>query len=228
MRTDDKTRAHLACCKTDRSERGERRRWPLRVQIGCFLSRPQLARPLLSTYLVMAPTPDLSSERWLEQILSNSHHSSPSPSPLLIVSSDSHSLSPLPLLRNFINHASPAHPVLLVSALIPPKKLGVDKGRSVDVIDLTRHVPGYDDDGVDDETGGLDDVEKRVRQATKKSECFESSSCALLRVVGWLKRLNRGEGGRGGMLSSQLLVRARLHSPAHPLALMCSQGRRHM
>lgn len=116
----------------------------------------------------MAPPPDLSSEPWLSSVLSNTHHS-PSPSPLLIVSSDSHSLSPLPLVKHFISQATPSHPVLLISALVPPKKLGVEKGRSVEVIDLTEDVPGYGEEGVDEE-----DVEKRVRAIVKKRESIRT------------------------------------------------------
>lgn len=120
----------------------------------------------------MPPIPDLSSEPWLSSVLSNTHHSSPSPSPLLIVSSDSHSLSPLAIVKHFINQATPSHPVLLISVLIPPKKLGVEKGRSVEVIDLAGEVPGYREQEDDEDKGGLEDVETRVRTIVKKSESY--------------------------------------------------------
>jgi hypothetical protein len=116
----------------------------------------------------MPPAPDLSHEPWLASVLANQHHAPTSASPLLIVSSESHALSPLPILKHYLNRASPAHPVILVSALILPAKLGVQRGRNVEVIDLTQVVPGYGDGS--DETSSMDDVEKRIRDLVKKRE----------------------------------------------------------
>lgn len=73
----------------------------------------------------MPPAPDLSGEPWLASVLGNAHHGPTSASPLLLVSSESHSLSPLPIIKHFIRQATPSHPVILLSALIPPSKSGV-------------------------------------------------------------------------------------------------------
>lgn len=122
----------------------------------------------------MPPAPDLSGEPWLASVLANAHHGPTSASPLLLVSSESHSLSPLPIIKHFIRQATPSHPVLLLSALIPPSKLGVQRGGSVEVIDLTGDVPGYGEGGRDEEVGSMDDVEKRIRELVKKRKCTDN------------------------------------------------------
>lgn len=77
--------------------------------------------------------------------------------PLLVISSSSHSLSPVPLINHYLSLAQPA---VLVSTLYEPRKVGWRKGREGSVVDLRSWVEGYNDGARD--SWGVDQVESEI------------------------------------------------------------------
>lgn len=94
-------------------------------------------------------------------------------SPLLVVSSSSHSLSPVPVIGHCL---SLAQPVVLVAALFNPRKVGWRAGRQGAVVDLRGWTEGFD--GGERDGWGVAEVEAEVWKAVKSCTCPRAPSSA--------------------------------------------------
>lgn len=96
----------------------------------------------------------------LPSLLANDAHGPHSP--LLVVSSSAHSLSPLPVVAHYL--ARP-QPVVLVSALHEPRKLGWLAGREGAVVDLRSWIEGFD--GGERDSWGVAELEANIWSAVQ-------------------------------------------------------------
>lgn len=122
-------------------------------------------------------------------------------SPLLVVSSSAHSLSPLPVIAHYL--ARP-QPVVLVSALYEPRKLGWRKGCEGTIVDLRSWIEGFDSGERD--SWGVAELEAEVWRAVQTC----SSICFLVVCCGWPDSLFHCSEQARRLRSSSLTRRRRL------------------